>query len=153
MLEIFYFRNHSIALIGCSCFAGKDIANKNQNTHLMKSFIQTSCSKPAVILPYGSIWGNYAPNFYLHQYKPSETNLEPIFVKMLWRLISSEFIPISMEGNVVVVFYVDFAFELSFERIKLFILSISHIAELVFTELKATCDRCIVRLEGPSWRI
>jgi len=76
------FRVIQKAIIGCSGFAGKDVVilNKNSSTHLMKSIIQTSCSKPAINPPTGS----NPSNFNLRQYKPSDPDLGAIFVKVLF---------------------------------------------------------------------
>jgi len=64
--------------------------------------------------------------------------------------IFSAFKPISIEGNVVVVFYIDLALKFVClciflcECIKHIIIWISHIAGLVFTELRAGCARCFI---------
>jgi len=74
------------AIVGCSGDAGKEIVvfNNNPTAHQMKSIIQISCSKPTVHSSYGKTWGNYLSNFYLRQYKPSDLDLSPIFLKVLF---------------------------------------------------------------------
>jgi len=68
--------------------------------------------------------------------------------------ISSAFKPISIEGNVVVVFYIDLALKLAClciflcECIKRIIIWFRRIAGLVFTELKLTCVRCFGGLKS-----
>jgi len=58
------------------------ILNKTPNAQRINSIVQISCLKP-LILTTRSALDSYPSNFYLRQYKPSETDLDPIFVKVL----------------------------------------------------------------------
>jgi len=82
-------RIHSEARKKCSLVA-QGLVEKTSwywtktNALLMKSMIQTSCSNPAIKPRTGKAWDSYPSNFYLRQYKPRETHLDPIFVKVLF---------------------------------------------------------------------
>jgi len=55
------------------------IFNKNPNAQLIKTVMQTSCSQPLISFQSEIPLSSYPSNFYLRQYNPSKTNLEPIF--------------------------------------------------------------------------
>jgi len=60
------------------------ILNKNSNYQTIKSIVQVSCSKPVISYPSEDTVGSFPSNYFLRQYKPSEVDLEPMFIKIMF---------------------------------------------------------------------